>query len=145
MSAHDPACPLCREPGGLPVWQDADWRVIRADEPAFPGFYRVVLQRHVAEWSDLDTAARQRGMALVVAVERVLREKLQPAKINLAALGNLVPHLHWHVVPRFADDSHFPQPIWGSAQRPPDAAALARRAALLPALDRAVAQALDAA
>ena len=43
---------------------------------------------------------------------------LQPAKVNLAALGNMVPHLHWHVIPRFADDSHFPQPVWGARQRP---------------------------
>ena len=46
-----------------------------------------------------------------------LRARLAPAKINLASLGNLVPHLHWHVVPRFADDSHFPQPAWGPPQR----------------------------
>ena len=36
---------------------------------------------------------------------------------NLASLGNLVPHLHWHVIPRFASDSHYPQPIWGTRQR----------------------------
>jgi diadenosine tetraphosphate (Ap4A) HIT family hydrolase len=38
--------------------------------------------------------------------------------MNLASLGNVTPHLHWHVIPRFADDSHFPQPVWGAAQRP---------------------------
>jgi diadenosine tetraphosphate (Ap4A) HIT family hydrolase len=42
---------------------------------------------------------------------------LRPDKINLASLGNMVAHLHWHVIPRFADDPHFPQPIWGTRQR----------------------------
>ena len=37
----------------------------------------------------------------------------------------MVPHLHWHVIPRFADDSHFPQPVWGARQREPSPRALA--------------------
>jgi diadenosine tetraphosphate (Ap4A) HIT family hydrolase len=53
----------------------------------------------------------------VFAVEQVLRELLQPEKINLASLGNQVPHLHWHVIPRFGDDAHFPDPIWAARKR----------------------------
>ena len=45
------------------------------------------------------------------------REVLRPDKINLASLGNVVPHLHWHVIPRFADDRHFPAPVWATPQR----------------------------
>jgi diadenosine tetraphosphate (Ap4A) HIT family hydrolase len=41
---------------------------------------------------------------------------MAPDKINLASLGNVVPHLHWHVIPRFADDPHFPNPVWGVRQ-----------------------------
>jgi diadenosine tetraphosphate (Ap4A) HIT family hydrolase len=51
-------------------------------------------------------------MALVFAVESALRRTYAPAKINLASLGNLVPHLHWHVIPRFRDDPNFPAPVW---------------------------------
>ena len=43
---------------------------------------------------------------------------LEPHKINLASFGNLTPHLHWHVIPRFEDDPHFPNSIWGERQRP---------------------------
>jgi diadenosine tetraphosphate (Ap4A) HIT family hydrolase len=46
-----------------------------------------------------------------------LRAQLAPLKMNLASLGNQTPHLHWHVIPRFADDSHFPQSVWGTRQR----------------------------
>ena len=46
-----------------------------------------------------------------------MRRVLRPAKINLASLGNVVPHLHWHVIARFADDACFPAPIWAPARR----------------------------
>jgi len=140
-AAAEPACPLCLEAGGTLVWQDADWRVVRVADAAFPAFYRVIAQRHVAELSDLALPERARCMALVCAVERVLIEQLQPAKINLAALGNMVPHLHWHVVARFTWDSHFPQPIWGAAQRDAPGAEQRLRAPL-PSVDATLARTL---
>ena len=92
-------------------------RVILAQEPDYPGFCRVVWNGHVAELSDLDAAERLQLMQIVIRVEQVLREIMAPDKINLASLGNQVPHLHWHVIPRFADDAHFPSPVWASKQR----------------------------
>lgn len=124
---HDTACPLCTAAGGTLVWQGARLRVIRADEPGFPAFYRVVWTDHVAEFSDLSAPESVLCMQVVAMVERVLREQLRPAKINLAALGNMVPHLHWHVIARFDWDSHFPAAIWAPAQRARD---LEREAAL---------------
>jgi diadenosine tetraphosphate (Ap4A) HIT family hydrolase len=67
--------------------------------------------------TDLSAANRGHLMHIVYAVESALRARLTPAKMNLASLGNATPHLHWHVVPRFADDTHFPQPVWGPRQR----------------------------
>ena len=142
MSAPSADCVLCREAGGLPVWQGAQLRVIRAQEEGFPAFYRVIWTAHVAELSDLSEAERNTCMAVVVAVERVLRTELQPTKINLAALGNMVPHLHWHVIARHDWDSHFPAPVWANPLRARD---LAREAQLQDALadcDAAIAQAL---
>ena len=57
-------------------------------------------------------------MQVVFAAERALRQLMQPAKINLASLGNMTAHLHWHVIPRFADDKHFPGSVWSKARRP---------------------------
>lgn len=114
---NDAGCVLCTTPGGALVWQGARLRVIRADEAGFPAFYRVVWTDHVAEFSDLSQDERGLCMEVVAAVEGVLRAQLQPAKINLAALGNMVPHLHWHVIARFDWDSHFPAPVWAPAQR----------------------------
>ncbi len=147
-AAPAPGCELCERPGGVPVYQGPFWRVIRADGPEaadFPAFYRVVLGAHVAELSDLPPAQRAALMDAVCTVELVLRRELQPRKINLAALGNVVPHLHWHVVARFDWDSRFPAPVWAPAQRAVSPPPLQRLALPLQQLDACVAAALAGA
>lgn len=140
----DSLCPLCDAVGGVLVFQAEKFRVIRAQEAGFPAFYRVIWGAHVAEFSDLPAADRSLCMEAVCAVEETLREQLQPTKINLAALGNMVPHLHWHVIARFDWDSHFPAPVWGAAQRPVDALAIASMEARLGGVDAAVQSRLTA-
>jgi diadenosine tetraphosphate (Ap4A) HIT family hydrolase len=110
-------CPLCTTHGGELLWQNDFARVILADEAGYPGFCRVVLKQHIAEMTDLSTAERTQLMNIVWAVESAVRTALNPHKINLACLGNMVPHLHWHIIPRWQDDLHFPAPIWAQAQR----------------------------
>ena len=132
------SCPLCVEDGGELVWRGEHLRVIRANEAGFPAFYRVVWNTHVAEFSDLSAAERARCMDVVVAVEQALREHLSPAKVNIAALGNMVPHLHWHVIARFDWDSHFPAPVWAAAQRPSPLAQEDAVRSRLPALEAAL-------
>lgn len=134
-------CVLCQEPGGQPIWQGEKLRLIRADEAGFPAFYRIVWNTHVAEFSDLGAAERRHCMDAVALVEQTLRQQLHPTKINLAALGNVVPHLHWHIIARYDWDSHFPAPVWASAQRPRDSEREAAVAAQLPAVDAALQQA----
>jgi diadenosine tetraphosphate (Ap4A) HIT family hydrolase len=67
--------------------------------------------------TDLGHDERISVMNVVFAVERVVRSLFAPDKMNLASLGNMTPHLHWHVIPRWHDDRHFPGPIWGRPQR----------------------------
>jgi len=128
------SCVLCATDGGELIWRGERLRVIRADEAGFPAFYRVIWNAHAAEFSDLTAAERAHCMEAVALVEQVLRAQLQPAKINLAALGNMVPHLHWHVIARFDWDSHFPAPVWAAVQRERDTACEAQVAGHLPAL-----------
>jgi diadenosine tetraphosphate (Ap4A) HIT family hydrolase len=135
-------CELCQGHGGLPVWSDAEWRVVRVEDAAFPAFYRVIAQPHLAEFTDLDRPGRERCMALVAGIEQVLRDRLRPTKVNLASLGNVVAHLHWHVIARFEWDSHFPQPVWCAAQREVAEDRQREMLASLPALDVAVGSAL---
>jgi diadenosine tetraphosphate (Ap4A) HIT family hydrolase len=112
-----PRCALCEGDGGVVLWRDEACRVVRAEVEGYAGFLRVVFARHVAEMTDLAPIERDRLMHVVFAVERVLRELYRPDKMNLASFGNQVPHLHWHVIPRYRDDPHFPEPAWGTARR----------------------------
>ena len=140
--AAAPGCPLCEGEGGALVARTDRLRVIRAAEPGFPGFYRVVWADHVAEFSDLAPADRQHCMDAVVLVEEAVRRHLRPDKINLAALGNVVPHLHWHVIARYRWDERFPGAVWAAPQRTAPAEQLAAIEAALPAVDRHIAAAL---
>lgn len=99
------------------LWQDRQLRVVHVNDPDYSGYCRVIWNTHVAEMSDLDPAERTHCMRVVFAVESLLRGLLAPAKINLASLGNMTPHVHWHVIARFHDDAHFPQSIWSARQR----------------------------
>ena len=121
MAALSPLCPLCAEDGGVLIFQNEQLRIIHVGDANFPAFYRVVWMQHMAEFSDLTPAERETCMNAVVAVEQILRTQLQPTKVNLAALGNVVPHLHWHVIARFDWDSHFPAPVWAAPERSVDA------------------------
>ena len=140
MSAITEAnCELCDADGGEILHQALQFRVVLIDDANYPGFCRVIWQDHMKEVTDLHEIDRMVMMDVLWQVETVVREVMQPLKINLASLGNMVPHLHWHVIPRYADDAHFPAPVWAAAQRiTPDAVLDARRK-ILPALRTAMA------
>ena len=111
------ACPLCDSDSGVVVWRDALCRVVLPQEAGYPGFVRVIASEHVAEMTDLNEDQRAQLMAVVWQVERVVREVMQPTKVNVASLGNMVAHVHWHVIARFEQDAHFPGSVWSAVQR----------------------------
>lgn len=110
-------CVLCHPQKENVVWINKELRVIQVDDPLFPGYFRVIWNKHIAEMSDLTDDERQLLEKVLLTVEKVVREQMQPDKINWAQFGNMVPHLHWHIIARYRDDSHFPESIWGLKQR----------------------------
>lgn len=143
MTVAGTACELCVEPGGELVHRAEKFRVVLVDDAQYPGFCRVIWNAHVREMTDLPASDRTLLMTAVWQVEAAVREVMAPCKINLASFGNMVPHLHWHLIPRYMDDSHFPGPVWAQPQRSIAAASLASRAALLPALRASIARHLS--
>lgn len=130
-------CELCDTPGGELLASDpaGRWRVVLVEEPDYPGFCRVITGAHVRETTDLPPDERRRLLDVVLLVEEAVREVVRPDKVNLASLGNVTPHVHWHVIPRWEDDRCFPGSIWAPARRdappraaPPDLAARLRDA-----------------
>lgn len=128
-----PGCELCAlaagavPPGTRVVHEDERFVVILADDANYPGFARVVWRAHVREVSDLADANRLLLNDAVWKLELAVREAMRPSKVNVASLGNVVPHLHWHVIPRYEDDAHFPAPVWAQAVRATAPAVLAER------------------
>ena len=110
-------CDLCKPTPHQILWQDDFCRVILLNDVNYPAYCRVELLAHVKEMTDLAPSQRARMMKCVFAVETAMREVVQPDKINLASLGNKTPHLHWHVIPRFETDQHFPNSHWAEAVR----------------------------
>jgi len=134
-------CELCASDGGRLLWRDEFCRIVRVPSDDYPGYCRVVLNRHAREMTDLGAGERERLMQAVFACETAVRELFEPEKINLASLGNQVPHLHWHVIARRVDDRTFPDPIWAAARRNGRTDEAGQRAAVP---DARLAEALDA-
>ncbi len=110
-------CPLCEQVGGELVVSTPLYRVVWADEPLYPGFLRLIWNSHVREFSHLPESEQLQCFQAIAKLEQFVLQHMGADKVNLASLGNLVPHLHWHIVPRFKQDSHFPLPVWGDAPK----------------------------
>jgi len=130
-------CELCALAAPA-VFENEKFAVILVDDANYPGFARVIWKDHVREVSDLADEDRLLLNDAVWTLELAVREVMAPLKVNVASLGNVVPHLHWHVIPRYADDAHFPAPVWAQAVRTTPADVLAGRHALLAELAAAI-------
>ncbi len=117
-------CPLCQTTGGELLWENQLLRIIDAQDASYPGFTRVIWKEHVAEMTDLNANQQLLLLQTVLEIESLQRALLKPDKVNLAAFGNMVPHLHWHIIPRWRDDAHFPQPVWASLPQTDEAGKL---------------------
>ena len=111
------SCTICNLIEGEIIWSDNIIRVVLLDHQDYKGYCRVELISHTKEMTDLDEALQFKVMRCVFKVEEVLRKIFNPEKINLASLGNKTPHIHWHVIPRFKEDPHFPNSYWGEKLR----------------------------
>ena len=108
-------CIMCRR------WQDEpDLRIIELEhcfvqlnrDQYFPGYSFVITREHVTELFHLDQQVRQSIVEEVNRVAAALFQVYQPTKMNYELLGNMVPHMHWHLVPRFSSEPLWPRPIW---------------------------------
>jgi len=139
-------CILCKEDlkpeEGELIWRGDECRVILVNDPDLPGFCRVIWNKHVAEMTDLTYGEREHLMALVFAVEEAVRHVMQPHKTNIASLGNMVPHIHWHIIPRFKDDAFFPGSAWSSRTQETAKTSIVARKELALGLPKAIRSAI---
>lgn len=114
-------CPMCSK------WDDdADLRIIQLEhcyvllnrDQFFPGYCFVFTRTHVTELFHLDESVRAAIVEEVNSVASALNDVFHPTKMNYELLGNMVPHMHWHLVPRFSSDPLWPRPIWSEPHDP---------------------------
>jgi diadenosine tetraphosphate (Ap4A) HIT family hydrolase len=125
-----PDCPACR--GSWPA--EADWiadlggsRVYLHADQFFAGWTILVWKQHVTELFDLSGADRGRMIEEVSGVAAAVAAVFRPLKVNYGLLGNQLPHLHWHVIPRLAGDPAPREAAWGVPHSPVSLDAVARR------------------
>lgn len=110
-------CELCLT-ATLPIlWQNNRFRVILVNNQNIRGYLRLELIEHVKEIHHLTPAIQSEMYKIMNIIENIVTDVYSPDKINLASLGNKIPHIHWHIIPRFTNDNFFPQSIWSKPVR----------------------------
>ena len=120
-------CELCAFDRQQALWKNDQLFVIAVNDEQYPGYIRIIWNEHKAEMTDLSANDMEIMFKCMQIVEKCMRNTMKPHKVNWAQFGNMVPHLHWHAIPRYQNDMHFPQSIWGSEQRQCPADILAQR------------------
>lgn len=100
------------------VYQNSNIR-IEIEKSEIP-WLKIFTQHPYHEMSDVPTHIRLEIYNLLDLIEREMISYYQPDKINVASFGNYLPHVHWHIMARFKNDSYFPEPMWGKEQRESD-------------------------
>jgi diadenosine tetraphosphate (Ap4A) HIT family hydrolase len=108
-------CTMCRrwnEATELQICELEYSFVVLNRDQYFPGYTLLFTKQHVTELFHLEQTIRAGLMEEVSRVAGALFNVFQPDKINYELLGNMVPHMHWHLVPRFSTEPLWPRPIW---------------------------------
>jgi diadenosine tetraphosphate (Ap4A) HIT family hydrolase len=83
----------------------------------FQGYCILVARRHATELNHLAVEVRRAFFDELCLLALAIEEAFQPLKLNYELLGNQVPHLHWHIFPRYADDPSRLKPVWLALER----------------------------
>jgi diadenosine tetraphosphate (Ap4A) HIT family hydrolase len=100
------------------------------DDQFFPGSTVLLLKRHATELWQLEVAERAVLIEEVSRVARAVGAAFDAVKVNYELLGNVIPHIHWHLIPRRADDPALQQPVWTVAHEPRRLDAAERQASI---------------
>ena len=89
---------------------------VEIEESEIP-WLKVFTKKAYREFSQTPTEVKLEIFRVLDIVEKEMLNFYKPTKINIASFGNYVPHVHWHIMARFEEDSYFPEPMWGEKQR----------------------------
>ncbi len=89
---------------------------IEVEESEIP-WLKIFTQKPYREFSQTPLEVKEEIWRLLDLIEKEMLSFFQPVKINIASFGNYLPHMHFHIMARFENDSFFPEPMWGQKQR----------------------------
>ena len=78
---------------------------------------KIFTQEPFKEMSEVPAEIKFEIYIILDSIEKEMLSYFNPKKINIASFGNYIPHVHWHIMARFEEDSYFPEPMWGTKQR----------------------------
>ena len=120
------------EGDSVPVTEYSDLLISLINDARYPWILIVPKMPNCSELHDLDEDLHARTMSVVRKCGQVLKQAFNADKINTAAIGNMVPQLHIHVIARFKIDEAWPRPVWGLGEmKPLTDVELARRLVLI--------------
>lgn len=94
-------------------------RLLLMNDASYPWFVLVPMRQDKREWYELEGEDQQQLLREANVLAKFLQEKTGAKKMNIGALGNMVPQLHVHVIARFEGDAAWPAPVWGKAPAVP--------------------------
>jgi diadenosine tetraphosphate (Ap4A) HIT family hydrolase len=119
-----PACSLCQRLHDLPtlssdevVWSFPHSVALLGPWQFYTGYCILIARRHAAELFELDQTVRRCFLDEMCLLAQAIHNAFRPHKINYELLGNQVPHLHWHLFPRAANDPDALRPVWFALDR----------------------------
>lgn len=86
-------------------------------EPSEIPWLKIFTIKNIKEFSQCDEKTKFEILKYLDIIEKEMLEYFKCDKINIASFGNYVPHVHFHIMARFKEDSFFPEPMWGKKQR----------------------------
>ena len=89
---------------------------VEIEEREIP-WLKIFTQEDYKEFSETSIEVKLEIFRVLDIIEKEMLDFFKPKKINIASFGNYVPHVHWHIMARFEEDSFFPEPMWGKKQR----------------------------
>jgi diadenosine tetraphosphate (Ap4A) HIT family hydrolase len=116
-------CPFCQKLDRLDqaaeevVWTFPHSVAVLGPWQFYHGYCILIARRHATELSQLADAERRYFLDEMCLLARAIEEGFRPHKLNYELLGNQVPHLHWHLFPRYSQDSDALKPVWLALDR----------------------------
>ena len=112
------SCLLCTNINEIIIINNRLFRIVIIDNQDYPGYLNLITNKHFKELTDMSLIDAKKIFSAIYKIEQIIKIIYQCDKVNIFSFGNKVMHVHWHIVPRYINDKHFPNSIFGEIINP---------------------------